>query len=100
LKVPAELVALSGCSTGLNVAAAGDELLGLVRGLIHAGAQSSLLTLWDVQDRSTAQLMMHFYDHLAGAQSKAQSLQKAIQQLKSHYPHPYYWAPLVLVGET
>src|SRR5215472_4492014 len=46
LKLPAELITLSGCSTGLNVIAAGDELIGLVRGLLSAGAQSLLLTLW------------------------------------------------------
>ena len=99
LKLPAELVALSGCSTGLNVVAAGDDLLGLARGIIHAGAQTSLLTLWDVQDRSTAQLMKYFYGHLASARNKAQALQKAMQLLRSEYPHPYYWAPLVLDRE-
>jgi CHAT domain-containing protein len=99
LRLPAELVALSGCSTGLNVVAAGDELLGLARGIIHAGAQTSLLTLWDVQDRSMAQLMKHFYEQLAGAENKAQALQKAMLLLKSEQPHPYYWAPLVLIGK-
>jgi tetratricopeptide (TPR) repeat protein len=100
LKLPAELVALSGCSTGLSVVAAGDELLGLARGIIHAGAQSSLLTLWDVQDRSTAQLMKYFYGQLAMTHQKAQALQKAMLLLKSEYPHPYYWAPLILVGKA
>jgi tetratricopeptide (TPR) repeat protein len=100
LRLPAELVALSGCSTGLNVVAAGDELLGLARGIIHAGAQTSLLTLWDVQDRTTAQLMKDFYGQLASAGNKAHALQKATLQLKSEYPHPYYWAPLILVGKV
>ncbi len=45
LRLPVELKTLSGCSTGLNVIAAGDELMGLVRGLLHAGAQSLLLSL-------------------------------------------------------
>ena len=98
MKLPAELVTLSGCSTGLNVVSAGDELLGLARGLIHAGAQTSLLTLWDVQDRSTAQLMKYFYSQLGSAQNKAQALQKAMQLLKLEHPHPYYWAPFILVG--
>jgi CHAT domain-containing protein/tetratricopeptide (TPR) repeat protein len=100
LRLPAELVALSGCSTGLNVVAAGDELLGLARGIIHAGTQTSLLTLWDVHDRGTAQLMKHFYEQLASADNKAQALQKAMLLLKSDYPHPYYWAPLVLIGKV
>ena len=47
LRLPAELIALSGCSTGLNAVSAGDEIMGLARGLIRAGAQSALLSLWD-----------------------------------------------------
>jgi CHAT domain-containing protein len=100
LKLRAELVTLSGCSTGLNKVVAGDELLGLVRGLMHAGAQSSLLTLWDVQDRSTALLITHFYSHLSSTGSTAKSLQRAMQQLKMDYLHPYYWAPFMLIGKT
>lgn len=100
LELPAELVALSGCSTGLNVVAAGDELLGLARGLIRAGAETSMLTLWDVQDQSSAQLMKSFYTNLAGGSSKAVALQQAMLQLKSEHPHPYYWAPFVLIGKA
>jgi CHAT domain-containing protein len=99
LKLPAELVTLSGCSTGLNVVAAGDELLGLARGLIHAGAETSLLTLWDVQDHSSAKLMKCFYSYLASGKNKSQALQEAMKQVKAEYPHPYYWAPFVLVGK-
>ena len=100
LKLNAELVTLSGCSTGLNEVVAGDELLGLVRGLMHAGAQSSLLTLWDVQDSSTALLMTHFYRELSSTGNTATSLQKAMQQLKLEHPHPYHWAPFVLTGKA
>src|SRR6185436_12164527 len=50
LRLSADLVTLSGCSTGLNAVEGGDELLGLVRGLLYAGARSVLLTLWDVHD--------------------------------------------------
>ena len=100
LRLPAELVTLSGCSTGLNVVAAGDELLGLARGLIHAGAETSMVTLWDVQDQSSAQLMKLFYTNLAGARSKALALQMAMRQVKADHPHPYYWAPFVLIGKV
>src|SRR5207245_2941039 len=64
LRLPAELVTLSGCGTGLNVVVGGDELLGLVRGLLYAGALSVLVTLWDVNDQSTAEFMKWFYQHL------------------------------------
>jgi CHAT domain-containing protein len=100
LALPAELVALSGCSTGLNVVAAGDELLGLARGLIHAGAETCLLTLWDVQDQSSAELMKVFYTSLAGGNSKVVALQQAMRQVKSERPHPYYWAPFILMGKA
>jgi CHAT domain-containing protein/tetratricopeptide (TPR) repeat protein len=104
MELPAQLVTLSGCATGLNVVADGDELLGLVRGLIYAGAQSALLTLWDVQDESTADFMARFYSHLTRGEghgeSRAAALRQAALELREAYPHPYYWAPFVLLGKV
>lgn len=100
LKLPVELITLSGCATGMNVVAAGDELLGLVRGLLCAGAQSLLLTLWEVHDRSTAQFMQSFYGRLRNHGSKAAALQGAMLELRGRYPHPYYWAPFLLMGKV
>lgn len=108
LRLPAELITLSGCATGLSVVAEGDELLGPVRGLIYAGAQSALLTLWDVQDHSTAQFMASFYGHLSGGTNgctdgsadKSVALRQAALDLREVYPHPYYWAPFVLLGKV
>jgi CHAT domain-containing protein/tetratricopeptide (TPR) repeat protein len=99
LKLDAELVALSGCATGLNVVSAGDELLGLARGLLFAGAQSLLLTLWDVHDGSTADFMTSFYRRLADAPNRAVAFQGAVSDLREKYPHPYYWAPFTLTGK-
>lgn len=99
LQLEADLVALSGCATGLNVVTAGDELLGLIRGLLYAGAQSLLLTLWNVHDRSTADFMTSFYRRFQEGADKAAALQGAMQELRQHYPHPYYWAPFVLIGK-
>jgi CHAT domain-containing protein len=98
MRLPADLITLSGCSTGLSVVAKGDELLGLVRGLLTAGARAVLLTLWDVQDRTTADLMKSFYLRLGANQSKAEALRGAMQELRARHPHPYYWAPFVLIG--
>ena len=97
-RLPAELVTLSGCSTGLNVVAKGDELLGLVRGLLHSGARSLLLSLWDVQDRSTTKLMSSFYTRFRDQGNMASALQGAMQELRETQPHPYFWAPFVLTG--
>jgi CHAT domain-containing protein len=100
LKLQAELVTLSGCATGMNVISPGDELLGLIRGLLYAGAQSLLLTLWDVHDRSTADFMTRFYRHLPDGDGNASALQRAMQELRERYPHPYYWAPFTLIGKV
>lgn len=98
MNLPADLVVLSGCATGLNVVAAGDELLGLVRGLICAGARSLVLSLWDVHDKSTAEFMRSFYQQYAVTGCKAKALQSAMHKLRQRWPHPYYWAPFILVG--
>ncbi len=100
LKLDAELVTLSGCATGLNVIAAGDELLGLVRGLLYAGTQSVLLTLWDVNDKSTSEFMASFYSRLGSGETRGAALQGAIRALRESYPHPYFWAPFVLIGKA
>jgi CHAT domain-containing protein len=100
LQLPAELLTLSGCGTGLSVVAAGDELLGLIRGLLSAGAQSLLLSLWDVHDRTTAQFMAAFYSKLQKHSDKGEALREAMLELREIRPHPYYWAPFVLVGKS
>jgi len=100
LDLGAELVTLSGCGTGLNVVEGGDELIGLVRGLLYAGARSALVTLWDVNDRSTAGFMKAFYDRLQEGSDRAVALQQAMLATREVEPHPYHWAPFVLVGES
>jgi CHAT domain-containing protein len=58
------------------------------------------LTLWDVHDKSTSEFMTSFYSRLGGAKSGAAALQASIQALREVYPHPYYWAPFVLMGKV
>jgi CHAT domain-containing protein len=99
LSLPAELVTLSGCGTGLNVVVGGDELLGLKRGLLYAGAQGVLLSLWDVNDQSTADFMKLFYERLHKGGNKAQAVQHAMAEIRRECPHPFYWAPFVMVGK-
>lgn len=107
LQLNASLVTLSACQTGRNVVGGGDELIGLARGFLYAGAASLLLTLWRVEDRSTVRLMEAFYDHLRAGCSKAGALRLAQKNLMDYadptgcqpYAHPYFWAPFVLVGD-
>ncbi len=99
IRLPAKLVTLSGCATGMNFVSAGDELLGLQRGLFCAGASSLLLSLWDVHDESTSALMQSFYKNFIRTGNMATALQSAMQQLRRQNPHPYFWAPFVLIGK-
>jgi CHAT domain-containing protein len=99
LHLPVELAVLSGCATGLNVITPGDELMGLVRGLLQAGAQSLVLSLWDVHDDSTKEFMVEFYKQLQNGRSQAEAMQTASLGLREGRPHPYYWAPFLLIGK-
>jgi CHAT domain-containing protein len=96
--LPAQLITLSGCATGLTVVAAGDELLGLVRGLLHAGGESLLLSLWDVHDRTTSEFMKYFYSNYSANKNNVAALQSAMGEIRQRLPHPYFWAPFKLVG--
>jgi CHAT domain-containing protein len=100
LRMPAEQITLSGCSTGVNVVAPGDEPIGLMRGLLAAGARSLLLTLWDVNDVSTARFMEVFYNSLGRNSDRSTALRDAMHEVRTEYSHPYYWAPFVLVGNV
>src|SRR3984893_436405 len=99
MRLDAKLVTLSGCATGMNFVAAGDELLGLQRGLFCAGATTLLLSLWDVHDQSTSQLMQFFYREFLRTGNMAGALQHAMHERRLLNPHPYFWAPFVLVGK-
>jgi CHAT domain-containing protein len=99
MQLSAKLVTLSGCATGMNFVAAGDELLGLQRGLFCAGATTLLLSLWDVHDQSTSQLMQLFYREFLLTGDMAGALQHAMRRLREQNAHPYFWAPFVLVGK-
>ncbi|HEY6388595.1 MAG TPA: CHAT domain-containing protein [Candidatus Acidoferrum sp.] len=99
MRLSARHVTLSGCATGMNFVAAGDELLGLQRGLFCAGAASLLLSLWDVHDLGTAEFMKAFYKGYMESGNMAVSLQSAMKLLRQQNPHPYFWAPFVLVGQ-
>jgi tetratricopeptide (TPR) repeat protein len=100
LQLGAELTVLSACETGMSAVWEGDELLGLARGFLYAGTPSLVVSLWTVNDRSTAQLMRHFYEGLQNGLNKARALQDAALKVKSFFPHPYYWAPFILMGKS
>jgi CHAT domain-containing protein len=95
---PIELLVLSACQT-----ATGDRraALGLAGLAVRSGARSTLATLWSVNDRSTASLMVEFYRELGQpGVTKAQAVRNAQLTLlkQPQYEHPYYWAPFILLG--
>ncbi len=100
LQLGAELTVLSACETGMSAVWEGDELLGLARGFLYAGTPSLVVSLWTVNDRSTAQLMRRFYEALHRGASKTRALQEAILEIKAAFPHPYHWAPFILMGKS
>ena len=99
LPVAGMLVALSACETGLSHVAPGDELLGLVRGFMLAGAPTVLASLWMVDDASTARLMRGFYSRLAGGVRPAAALRAAQLALAGEGAHPFHWAAFALHGQ-
>ena len=115
LRLQASLVTLSACQTGRSVVGGGDELLGLMRAFLAAGAASLVLSQWAVEDRSTCLLMEEFYQQLVEGESKDKALQTAQlcfihgqqgdetdsgEKISALYAHPYYWAPYFLIGDS
>ena len=100
LDLRSSLVTLSGCSTGANQIHAGDELLGLIRGFLSAGAGSLVVSLWEVSDPVTAKLMAAFYKRLQSGLPPQTALRAAELEIRLEYAHPYYWAPFVFIGRA
>ena len=95
------LVTLSACSSGKGRLGAGDDLVGLTRGFMFAGAPSILCSLWDVDDEATRALMLCFYKNYLDGMSKSEALRKAQleMQKRKEWAHPYYWSAFVLFGD-
>ena len=102
LKLPAELVVLSACETGLGKEIRGEGIEGLTRGFMYAGARRVVVSLWNVNDKATAALMQRLYSGmLRRNKTPAAALRAAqIELLRTpQWQSPYYWAAFVLQGE-
>jgi CHAT domain-containing protein len=95
----ARLVVLSACETGSVRATHANEVIGMMRGLIFAGADSLLLSAWKIDDKATAEWMQAFYTS-AETRPPADAARDAIRNMrgKSSYQHPYYWSPFLLIS--
>lgn len=107
LEMTCSLATLSACETALGVTGAGDELMGLSRAFLYAGAPSLVLSLWKVEDHSTAALMEVFYEALRQGAGKAAALRHAQLAVLHHevggdadLSAPFFWAPFHLIGHS
>jgi tetratricopeptide (TPR) repeat protein len=92
------LVTLSGCRTGMRQVSGADDLLGLIRGFLYAGARTLLLNLWNVNTESASELTARFYCEWQQGHTKAAAFRSAMLSTRAQYPNPFDWAPFVLVG--
>ena len=100
LKLKAQWVTLSACETGMGDLNEGDELVGLSRAFIYAGSGAVIVSLWPVDDVSTANTMKVFYQEVVKGKTLGQSLLLAQQRIRNSkgYSSPYFWAPFILIG--
>jgi CHAT domain-containing protein len=103
LNLNADLAVLSACNTGLGKLQRGEGLVGISRAFLYAGVPSLVVSLWSIDDESTATIMKNFYQHLRAGLNKKQALRLAkIDYLKSSQnvgKDPFYWAPYILIGD-
>lgn len=100
-----DLVVLSACETGLGKVEAGEGVFGLRRAFEHAGARTTVMSLWKVPDQETSELMDRYYRNLARGRGKLESLREARSDLRRRVrrrygvDHPMFWAGFIGVGE-
>lgn len=103
LKLDARLAVLSACNTGTGKLRSGEGVMSLSRAFLYAGCPSIVMTLWEVEDKVSANLMLNFYKYLFKGYSKAEALRKAkMDHIKTADPlkaHPYFWQGYILVGD-
>jgi CHAT domain-containing protein len=95
-----QLVVLSACESGIG-AVTGDGVYGMRRALVLAGAESQVVSLWNVSDASTRALMRDYYGELSRGSGRAEALRQAKLHLlhQPRYAHPYYWAAFIPAGD-
>jgi CHAT domain-containing protein len=102
MELNADLVVLSACETALGEEIRGEGLIGLTQGFMYAGAKTLVVSLWQVPDRATAELMIRFYGFMfRGGQPPAEALRNAQLSIASEvrWSDPYFWGAFVLTGD-
>lgn len=98
IRIDADLVTLSACETGLGKVANGDDVVGLVRGFMYAGANQIVSTLWEIDDTATESLMTNFYQRIKAGENKAAALRASQRDVRQKYSNPFFWAAFQITG--
>lgn len=101
--IPADLVTLSACDTGNGKLAKGEGIMSIARAFAFAGVKSAVVSLWQVPDKETSEIMILFYKNLKKGLPKDKALTMAKQEFIRQNPlknHPYFWAGFILNGDT
>jgi CHAT domain-containing protein/tetratricopeptide (TPR) repeat protein len=100
LPLRADMVVLSACQTALGREVTGEGVVGLTRAFLYAGSRATVVSLWPVDDASTAVFMGKFYEHVKSGLTPVRALARAKQDLRAEgaHAHPFYWAPFVFFG--
>ncbi len=104
MDIPAELVALSSCETSVGDIVSGEGVMSLSRGFFQAGTKSVLASLWNVNDKSSSEIMTSFYKNISKGYTKSEALRFAkLDYLTKHKysdAAPFYWSSFVLIGQN
>lgn len=100
----AKMVILSSCNTGTGALHTGEGILSLARGFVYSGSASVVMSMWEIEDRSGAEIVRSYYRNLKLGASKSKALRKArlefLENSDMLRSHPYYWASLVIYGNN
>lgn len=104
LPLRAELAVLTACETGVGKESRSEGVLSMAHGFAYAGCPSLVMSLWEIDEKTSAQIIESFYENLANGRNKNEALRQAkldyLHQAKGELKNPYYWSGLVLFGET
>ena len=98
MRLNAQLAVLSACNTGSGKLEKGEGVMNLGRGFRQAGVPNIVMSLWQVDDAATQELMTNFYSIWLKGTEKHAAFRQAQLELRAKYPQPFYWGAFVLSG--